>query len=202
MTEENTQDVTTEEESTPTISMDDLKLKADRLGVKYKSNTKQETLQANVSEALAQLDAEIDDEPKDANESVPMEQKAIKETKTQREARIRKNMNKLVRVTVTCHDPNKVKWDGEIISAGNSLVQIKKHVKFNVPYHVPQIILNVLEEKKFQQHSVKKDPRTGRESNITKDVPAFSIKYENPLSPEELKELAQHQALEGAAAEE
>jgi hypothetical protein len=57
----------------------------------------------------------------------------------------------LVRVNITCKDPMKTSWTGELFSAGNDVIgSVTKYVQFNteIGYHLPRIIYNVLKTKK------------------------------------------------------
>lgn len=108
------------------------------------------------------------------------------------------NANKLVHCIVTCLDPSKSKLQGEIFSARNAQCpEIKKMVVYGVPTHVPQIILNVLKEKKYQQFT--RDTQAGMKdvSNKTKLIPAYQITILPPLTGEELDAIKQRQLAEG-----
>ena len=66
-----------------------------------------------------------------------------------------------------------------------------------VEWHVEQVILNALREKKFTQF-VKKKGQYGIDTNDTRYVPAYSITELPPLTPEELNQLAINQMRSGA----
>ncbi len=102
----------------------------------------------------------------------------------------------LERVIVTCKDPAKANWDGEIITVSNDVVgDVKKYVPYNLDegYHVPRIILNMLKDRKCTIF-VNKKGRDGKYVQVAKTINAHSIEYLPPLTEEELTELAREQA--------
>lgn len=120
----------------------------------------------------------------------------IKESKAKRNARLRKEANKLVRIRLTNMDPSRKNWPGEIISISNSAIGvIKKMIPYNAEegYHVPQVLLDILREKKFQQfYTVTID---GKKIKRTRQAKSFAIEILPDLTIDELKELAAKQAL-------
>jgi len=107
----------------------------------------------------------------------------------------RREATKLVRVNVTCKDPMKSAWEGEIISVGNDVIgDIKKYIPFNTEdgWHVPQMILNVLESKECTVFKQKRG-RDGKSVNEPKQIKAYSIEYMEPLTQDEISELARDQ---------
>lgn len=126
-----------------------------------------------------------------------------KDTLAERQKEQVKNANKLVHCIVTCLDPQKSKLQGEIFSVRNAQTpEIKKMIPYGVPTHVPQIILNVIKEKKFQMFV--RDDRSGMKdvSNKTKLVPAYNITILNPLTKDELEGIKKRQLAEGYGQDE
>ena len=124
-----------------TDEMTSLKARADLLGISYHPSIGLDKLRAKVSAAIAGEKPEVD-------EKVPAAV-AEEETENQIRMRLRKEANALVRVRVMNMNPAKKEWDGEIITAGNAVVgTVKKFIPFGVDegWHVPQILLNVLQE--------------------------------------------------------
>ena len=113
----------------------------------------------------------------------------------QAKLKARNRATKLVRVNITCKDPMKSSWEGEIISAGNDVIgEVKKYVFFNTEdgYHLPQIIVNVLEEKKCTIFVNKKI--NNQMVKVAKSVKAYSLDYLEPLTEDELKALGSDQS--------
>ncbi len=125
-----------------------------------------------------------------------------KEFKSKELADRRKEASRLVRCRITCMNPAKQNWTGEIVSVGSAKMgTFKKFIPYNSPepYHIPHIIYQELKERKCRIGHIVKLPN-GQEVNRYKLVPEFSIEVLPPLTPEELKELARRQALASGSA--
>lgn len=113
-------------------------------------------------------------------------------------AAAREEAMKMVRINVTCMNPLKKEWPGEIITVGNNLVgTVSKFVPFDTVdgWHVPNIIYLFLKERQFQQFSAKKVPKGHPSSRVTKLVREFSIEVLDPLTEKELAALKQRQLM-------
>lgn len=106
---------------------------------------------------------------------------------------------KQVRINVTCMNPAKTEYDGEIITVGNGLIgTVSKYVPFGTVdgWHVPNIIYLMLKERQFQMFSAKKGLKPGQPSTrVTKLVREFAIEVLDPLTTQELAELKQRQLM-------
>jgi hypothetical protein len=94
-------------------------------------------------------------------------------------------------------NPAKKEWDGEIFTAGNSLVgSMTKYVPFNADdgWHVPRIIYQQLVQRQCQVFTTVRDSR-GNTSRKGKLIKEFAIEVLPMLTAEELKDLAQRQAM-------
>jgi len=121
---------------------------------------------------------------------------AQRATLGQARLRARKEALKLIRVVITVKDPAKQSWEGEIISAGNDVIgEVKKFVPYmnaEEGYHLPQIILNVLKDKECTVF-VNRKGADGKMLKEAKQIRAYSFEYLEPLTPDELTELARSQ---------
>lgn len=172
-----------------------LKQRAQTLGIKFHPSIGLESLRSKVSAALTGEDAE-----EAAEEPVPEAPAA--ESRIQMRDRLRKEASALVRVRVTCMNPNKKEWKGEIFTASNSIVgTFRKYVQFNTEegWHVPQIILNMIKARQFQTFYTIKNER-GVAVRKGKLVPEFAVEILPPLTEKELLELSRRQALAGGVA--
>ena len=172
-----------------------LKQRAQTLGIKFHPSIGLESLRSKVSAALTGEDAE-----EAAEEPVPEAPAA--ESRIQMRNRLRKEASALVRVRVTCMNPNKKEWKGEIFTASNSVVgTFRKYVQFNTEdgWHVPQIILNMIKARQFQTFYTIKNER-GVAVRKGKLVPEFAVEILPPLTEKELLELSRRQALAGGVA--
>lgn len=159
-----------------------LKDRADMMGIKYSPNIAYETLQSRIHEKL-----EEDAKPDETKEEKPTKNTAVE---------ARKKATKLVRCIVYCKNPNKKDLQGEYISAGNAKIGfIKKYVLFNEPYHLPQMIVNYLKEKKYQRIWTKKVD--GKEVIKNKNVKEYDIEYLDNLTEKELADMKQRQIAKG-----
>ena len=172
-----------------------LKQRAQTLGIKFHPSIGLESLRSKVSAALTGEAAE-----EAAEEPVPEAPAA--ESRIQMRNRLRKEASALVRVRVTCMNPNKKEWKGEIFTASNSIIgTFRKYVQFNTEdgWHVPQIILNMIKARQFQTFYTIKNER-GVAVRKGKLVPEFAVEVLPPLTEKELLELSRRQALAGGVA--
>ena len=175
-----------------TDTNDDLKLqalkkKADMLGLTYHPSIGMDKLKAKVDEKMAE------NPDKD-----PVSDGAIKVLDQGGEAEVkRREASKLVRVVINSRDPNKKDWPGEIFSVGNRTAGFyKKYIPYGTEWHIPQIIFNTIRDKKVQVFVSSTDSK-GRKIKVPKIIPAYSYEVLNPLTAEELADLAKAQQASG-----
>lgn len=161
---------------TPNNELELLKERADKLGLQYHPSIGLDKLREKVNAALT-----------------PTEEEVAQESKAQL---LKKEANKLVRINVTCMNPAKRNWHGEIFTTGNSVVgTIRKFVPFNTEngYHVPNAIYQMMKNRKCQVFYTEKTKK-GVDVRKGKLIKEFAIDVLDPLSPEELDNLAREQA--------
>lgn len=169
-----------------------LKARADLMGVDYHPSIGLEKLRAKVVAAMS------DKEPAAKETKSPKQDDALaEESEGAIRFRKRREANELVRIRVACMNPAKKEWEGELFTAGNSLVgSFTKFVPFNVEdgWHVPRIIYNQMVQRQCQIFFSSRDSRgnTIREGKLIKE---FVIEVLPNLTPEELAELARRQAM-------
>jgi hypothetical protein len=187
--------------------------RAEMLGLKIHPKTGLEKLRIKVNNAIEGEKNEEELQEKSEPE-VPKKAKVVAKKKKanykmltheqflkERSDSIKKNINRLVRIRVTCMNPNKSQWEGEIISVGSAkLGTFKKYIPFNAEegWHVPQIIVEALKERKYTQFYTVRGPQ-GQKIRKGKLVPEFNIEILPPLTPDQIKELARKQAMQNAA---
>lgn len=185
-----------------------LKQRADILGIAYHPNIGVEKLRAKVQEKLdstPQPQATVPNlhpeelESIEAYEAIADETTFTpgqRETAGQIKMKRRQQALKLVRVRVVNMNPLKAGIPGDIFSVGNSEIGfVKKFVPYNCDagYHVPQIILDYMREKKFMSHyEVKVGNKKIKRNKL---VPELAIEIMPPLTDEELMELKQRQLM-------
>lgn len=165
-----------------------LKTRADALGISYHPSISAPKLRDKINAFLS-------DEKEDAAEAEAP--KAKTETEGAKRLRLRNEAAKLVRIRLTCMNPNKKEWDGEFITAGNAVVgTFTKFVPFNADegWHVPHIIYEQLRDRECQVFVTHRDSK-GNSTRKGKLIKEFNIEILPPLTKEELEELARRQAM-------
>ena len=182
---------TQEDEVVVQDELDALKARANLLGVKFHPSISLEKLREKVNAAVTSDGAATsEEEAKD-----PAEPK--QETIGEKRKRLKTEALKLVRIRLTCLNPAKKEWEGEIITVGNSLIgTVKKFVPFNADdgWHVPHVIYQQLQERQCQVFYTATDAR-GNKVRKGKLIKEFAIEVLPPLTKEELDELARRQAM-------
>ena len=164
-----------------------LKARADMMGIKYHPAISLAKLREKVVTELTDAAPVQEEEP-----NTP-----VVETDNQRRIRHRREAGELVRIRVSCMNPAKSEWEGEIFCAGNSQVgSFTKYVPFNNEdgWHVPRVILNMMQERQCQIFITVRDGR-GNSTRKGKLIKEFAIEVLPALSAEELHDLAQRQAM-------
>jgi len=200
-----------------------LRLEADSLGVKYhhragvaKIQEAINTFKANwlpehqsptvVMDAEPEADVELLPNGRlphnkrriPVNPIVPLSQKQWDEQEIRRK---RKEAGRLIRVRIQNMNPLKKDWDGEIISVGSSKMGThKKFIPFGTgePYHIPYIMYEELKEKKCGQFVNARDEQ-GRKIRKSKLIREYAIEVLDPLTKEEIKDIAHQQAIAAEA---
>lgn len=207
----NTSEATQEsEETAPAVDeLSLLKERATLMGIRFSPNIGIDTLKARIEEKtnppkssestiLGQYAGEEYATIQDAeNAAAGAKVEPMKApTPLQQKMARRDKALKLVRIRVSSMNPLSSALKGELIFAGNSEIgMVKKFVPFNAEqgWHVPQIILDVLRNKKFMTHYEEK--QGNKKIKRHRLVPEFSIEILPPLTPEELEALKQRQLM-------
>lgn len=183
---------TEDEYKQDTDALIQLKQQADSLNLKYHPSIGIEKLQEKVTECQKEMETSLKiRKPKPIKHLTSSERKLLHQTTKRKEA------TRLVRVRLTCMNPNKKNWPGEFFTIGNAVVgTVKKFVPFEAEagYHIPYIIYTHLKKKKYQKLTVIKLPR-GRIKTKSTMLPEFNITLLDPLTSEELDDLATKQAV-------
>ena len=168
-----------------------LKARANLLGVKFHPSISLEKLREKVNAAVTSDDDAASEEGAKASEEPKQE------TIGEKRKRLKTEALKLIRIRLTCLNPAKKEWEGEIITVGNSLIgSVKKFVPFNADdgWHVPHVIYQQLKERQCQIFYTATDAR-GNKVRKGKLIKEFAIEVLPPLTKEELEELARRQAM-------
>lgn len=154
-----------------------LKERADLMGIKYHPSIGLDKLKEKVNDSL---------QPKRV---------AVEKTDTQKKMEQIQSANRLIRIRITCMDPNRKGWKGDFFTVMNSTFgTIKKYVPYNKEWHVPAVILKQIKRKKRQEF-YEVPTKNGMKVKRARMVPMYAVEELPPLSSEEIKELARKQAL-------
>ena len=173
--------------------LESLKAKADKLGIKYKSNISETALAKKIDLVLSDESTakdesdEVDESEQDDEEE---EEEAAKPKKLDK-ASERKRSQKLIRVIVRPLDPRRTQLDGELVMTGNSAIGTTgKFVPFNVEagFHIPEIIYNTLKDRTFTEFYTVED-KDGNEHTKSRQKKAFIIEVLDPLTEAEIQEI-------------
>lgn len=171
-----------------------LKQRATQLGITFSPNIGVEKLREKVNAALK---GDLEGTSEEEDTMAPK----VEESRPQMRSRFRKEALKLRRIRLTCLNPVKKEWPGEIFTFSNSMVgTIQKFVPFTGAeegYHVPEVIFKMVKNRKCQVFTTVKDAR-GNATRVGKLIPEFAIEVLDPLTKEELEDLATRQALNGS----
>lgn len=119
------------------------------------------------------------------------------ETENQKRIRMKQDALRLLRIRVTCMNPAKKEWDGEIFTVGNSAIgSVKKFIPFGSEdgWHVPYIIYEQMRDRQCQVFTTVTDSR-GNKVRRGKLIREFALEILPQLTPAELADLAQRQAI-------
>lgn len=166
-------------------TLEELKLKAKELGLTFSPNIGEEALRKKI----------------EAVQVTPAEEPEVNTTlvnKTRHINDIKKESLRLIRCRIANNDPAKNDLQGDFYTVANSIIgKVTKYVPFRgeaaESYHIPYCIYQFLKTKKFVQII----PAKGNNLNDTsraRILPEFTLEVLEPLTQEELKELAKEQA--------
>lgn len=194
----------TDEQKAERLKM--LKSRADLMGITYSNNISYETLKERIDTKMAGEQAAT---VQDANDVIDGATKQISRAlgedleNLSPNERLRREQLALVRCRITNLDPRKKDLPGEIFTVANRVLgTIRKFIPYGEQtengYHIPRILYNELNARKFNHIAVKKDPRTKTEVPTSKWVKEFALEILPPLTEEELQQLATAQIAAGS----
>ncbi|UKL14812.1 hypothetical protein C121_79 [Stenotrophomonas phage C121] len=188
-----------------------LRARLKQMGVTFSNNAGVEALRQKLADHLAGIKEDAPAEPEANTEpvdSVPQLEvgqtaKSVGSAFHQARQKARLDALKLVRVRISCMNPAKASWPGEIFTVSNEFIgTVRRFVPYGEQtddgWHIEQCILDFMKEKKFQQVSSK---RKKGQIDVTYDrfSPEFSFEVLPPLTPEQLRELGKAQLAAGTS---
>lgn len=114
---------------------------------------------------------------------------------SEQEYRVRKEKEakKLIRVRITCMNPVKRDWQGEVFTVANDIMTIRRMVPFGVETHVEQALLHMIRDRRYQEFSEKKSAIAGGSTAVGSQKVEFAVEVLPSLTKEELNQLAHTQ---------
>ena len=172
-------------------TISELKEEAVALGIKVPGNISKTKLAAKIKTVKEAID-----------EPVPEPEAEEPKVKLTPRAQAKKDGGKLMRVRITCHDPQFKKHNGLIRAAGGSLYFKKRFVPFNRITHIEKVIYDFMKATNYQWFEEKINRDTGRKYKVPRSSPAFVIEDLPDLTKEELADLARDQTARGAISDD
>lgn len=172
--------------------LDLLKQRADQLGIAYHPNIGVDRLREKVEAKLSGVTTTSAPEETTVSETKPTKSPAQLRAEAADEAK------KLIRIRLSCMDPTKANYHGEIVTVGNDVVgNIKVFVPYREEfyengYHVPNIIYKFLRDRKYASIKTIKGPKGDTQQSVQANC--YAIEVLPPLTPQELEELKAQQA--------
>ena len=159
------------------------------MGIKFHPSIGIGKLRDKIAEATAKTNV---NQETPAPASVEQEKAAPVETENQRRKRLKNEQIALKRIRITCMNPMKSEWTGEIFTTGNDAVgSLRRFVPYNEAWHVEAIMLDMIQQRKCQIF----------QKGEGKLVNEFAIEMLPDLTQKEIKDLAQRQAMAAGTAE-
>lgn len=190
----------TPEENTPLtdaeIEFEALKDKARLLGVAFRDNIKPESLADRVKKHIEEMDkvaaeSTAPDAPEVTTPETPKKDVIPETVRLRRQQK--RDLLKLIRVRITCHDSSKSAWEGKPFSGGNDIIpSITRYIPFGREWHCEQILLNIIKEERYTMRTSKKV--NGKLVTTAQTVPTYNVEILPPLTEKEIKQLAVQQA--------
>jgi len=178
--------------------LDVLKARALLMGIKHNPNIGVDKLRDKINKALEVPTQEKKEEAVEAAPKVTKTKEQLIHDQTQARKRIAAQM---VRIRLTCMNPNKANWEGEYMSVGNALMgTFKRYVPFNAEdgWHVERCIYEFMKNRKYTAYKTIKGRNNAKLGRKPVLLPEFAIEVMPMLSKDELKDLEQRQAMNGS----
>jgi hypothetical protein len=136
-----------------------------------------------------------------AAEAAPVD--LTNESEGHRKNRLRREATALVRVRVSSMNPQKKNVKGELLCVSNrNIGTIQRYIPFNRDWHIEKVLYDALMAKEFMVFDREKTGRAGIEVVTPRCIPEFNIQVLPPLTKNELKDLAQRQAMAAGTGQE
>ena len=180
--------------ASPAEELELLKKRALTLGITFSPRIGVDALRAKVQAKLDGTDVAAEDEDgEDGEKPEPAVRKTRAEIEQETRDRVQREAMKLVRCRVHNLNPAKNDLTGEIFTVGNKFLgTVRRMIPYGADTHIEQVLYDDLVARQYQ-HIASRE-KNGKIDVATRLVPEFNIEVLDPLTPEELQELALQQA--------
>lgn len=183
---------------------ENLKQRANLLGIQFGQNISTDKLAQLIQDHIANSENMASTSPAEPEASKPVSQTTPRtESLAQR---IRREAMALVRVRITCHNPNKQQLPGEMFTVANEYIgTVSRYIPFGDAtehgFHIEKCLYDHLKDRTYLHIDSREDRRTKRISVTTKDAREFTLEVLPMLTPAELKALAADQRVRDATSD-
>lgn len=198
MSEETSNPEVNENEEAPAVDeLSLLKERARTLGIPLGGNIGLEALKKKIAAKLSGEKEEPEEEEEAETKAAPTRKMTKAETEQAMREKLQKDKMALVRCRIYNLNPSKRDLQGEIITVANKFLgTVRKFIPFGEQtdngYHIPKVIYEDLIRRQYQH--VKTKRVKGNIEVETRMVPEYNIEVLEPLTAEELKDLAMRQS--------
>ena len=175
------------------MTLEELKAKADVLGVKYSGNISSDTLRTRIEDREKELDqaeeafeeAKLKTEGTDSTEEVVL-------TEEDRLKAIAKEQNRLVRVIIAPMTKDKGELTAELFTVSNDLIHDSRVMPFHVEWHCTEALARYIESLESTIYrSVEKNTEGAQQKPVS--IRAYTVTRLPPISQDEYDEIRQRQ---------
>ena len=163
-----------------------LKERADTMGIDYHPKIGAEALRKKINVVL--------DKPTASTEGTG----TLNQNKNAKRQALLKEATRLIRVVVLNQNPTKKEWRGEYLGVSNAAIgTIKRYVPYDVETHVEAVLVKQLKSRQMTRFytELNENKQKVRKFRL---VPEFSVSELEPLSKDELQQLADDQVKRNA----
>ena len=178
-------------------TMDIIKKKADELGITYRDNISEKTLENKVKARLAEIEAEEAEAEAEAAKAKGVA--ATTKVSVNESFEERKRSQLLHRVVVNPVDPRRTQLKGEMVWVGNSTIGFTgKYVPFNTEagYHIPEIVLKDLQARTHTEFYTISD-KDGNEHTKSRQRKSFIIEVLETIPQDQFDAIKARQLAQG-----
>ena len=167
------------------VELENLKNKANILGINYHPTIGYGKLLEKVQSHTAEQEKSTSRKPEMTKEEA--EDRADKKLRQS----TRSKASRMLRVKISCRNPDKRAYKGEIFEVGNTVVEHKRFIPFNKEVNIPTMMVNFIKGKKFVSYTPADPEAKVMQKRIIENE--FDVTVLSALSEKDLKDLKRSQ---------